>query len=104
MLIGLPLVIAAAVFAVSNRTTAPVDLWPFGVTIEAPVFLLVLGALGSGLLLGGLMVWLRAIGWRLSAASRAKRIAQLEQDLASLRTGPPNQQVLPPTTTAVAAR
>ncbi|MDX2101095.1 MAG: LapA family protein [Alphaproteobacteria bacterium] len=88
LLIGLPLVAAAAVFAANNRTAAPIDLWPFGITIDVPVFLLVLGTLAVGLLLGGAFVWVKLIGWKLRARRNDRRIADLERDVATLRQPP----------------
>lgn len=56
-LIGLPLAAVVVAFAVANRAPVVVVPWPLPFEIEMPVYLLALGALALGLLIG--MVW----GW-----------------------------------------
>lgn len=51
----LPLAAVAVIFAVMNRAPAALDLWPLPWRIEAPVFLILLGSLGVGLLIGLLL-------------------------------------------------
>jgi putative membrane protein len=54
----LPLAAVAVIFAVMNRTAATLDLWPLPWQIQAPVFLILLGSLGIGLLIGLLLAML----------------------------------------------
>ena len=51
----LPLAAVAVIFAVMNRTPVAVDLWPLPWQIQAPVFLILLGSLAVGLLVGLLL-------------------------------------------------
>lgn len=76
-----PLVIIAASFAVSNRQTVEVGIWPLPFTWDAPVYVIVLGSLGVGIVLGGAVTGLGAIGARLRARSAARRVASLEREL-----------------------
>ena len=59
-ILTIPVAIVAVVFAVTNRDAATLNLWPLGTTIEAPLFILVLGSGLVGLILGGLITWLSA--------------------------------------------
>lgn len=54
----LPLAAVAVIFAVMNRTPVAIDLWPLPWQIQAPVFLILLGSLGVGLLIGLLLALL----------------------------------------------
>ncbi len=67
------------VFAVANRSFVPLDLWPFAIEIQIPVFLLVLGSLLFGFLIGALVLGL-SMG-KLRRKSRAARgeITKLER-------------------------
>jgi putative membrane protein len=51
----LPLAAVAVTFAVMNRTHVALDLWPLPWRIEAPAFLILLGSLTVGLLIGLLL-------------------------------------------------
>lgn len=57
-LIMAPALAAVAVFALNNKTPVALDLWPFGLEVEMPVYLALLLALGAGALLGGVAAWL----------------------------------------------
>lgn len=54
----LPLAAVAVIFAVMNRTPVALDLWPLPWQIQAPVFLILLGSLAVGLLIGLLLAML----------------------------------------------
>jgi len=94
-LVTLPLLVVAVVFAVANRQTVPVRLWPLRIELELPLFLLVLGALGLGLLAGMVAGWLGAGGARRRAReerARAEALAaeveRLHRDQALARPAP----------------
>lgn len=60
----------AVSFSTSNDTTVSLALWPFDVTLTAPLWLVCLICLGIGLALGSALIWLqlltiRARKWRL---------------------------------------
>ena len=77
----IPLTLAFVVFAVANRGAVLVSLWPFGIDIGLPLFLLVLGALAVGLVIGAFLTWVRLIAWKHRARARERRIAELEARL-----------------------
>ncbi len=76
-LIGFIIAVIALCFALANRQTATLSLWPFGVEVDAPLYLLSLGTLFVGLLIGALVVWLSMIPHRL-------RTRRLHHDIAAL--------------------
>lgn len=86
-LIGLPIAILAIVFAVSNRGAVLVDLWPLPWEAMVPLYLLVLGALGIGLLLGALVAWISAGSARTRARREHRRANRLEGELETVRQG-----------------
>lgn len=60
----------AVSFSTSNATPIDLTLWPFDVTLTAPIWLVCLISLGIGLALGSALIWLqlltiRARKWRL---------------------------------------
>lgn len=83
-LVTVPLTVLVVVFAVANRSFVPLDLWPFAIEIQIPVFLLVLGSLLFGFLIGALVMWL-SMG-KLRRKSRAARgeITKLERQAREL--------------------
>src|SRR5216683_2461751 len=66
-LVTLPLAIILVIFAVSNREGVIVTLWPLPVTVEAPLYLVVLLALVVGFLVGEVVAWINGRRWRASS-------------------------------------
>jgi uncharacterized integral membrane protein len=90
----LAIVLALAVtVALANRAAVTLALWPdsvsailgFGVSVTLPLFLVVGGAVGLGLLLGLLWEWLRERGMRAEAA-------RLRREMAALRARNPGDR------------
>ncbi len=73
-------------FAVSNRATVSVGLWPLPETIELPLYLLVLATLIVGFFSGELVAWVGGWRWRREARRSRERIAMLERELEAERT------------------
>jgi len=84
-LIGIPLAIAVAVFAVANRAAVLVTLWPLPYEVTIPTFLLVLVAAVIGFLLGGMVAWGSAYRTRRELRRRGRRIQTLEEETRLLR-------------------
>ena len=78
-IILLPVAILVVGFALANRGTVDVGLWPMDYAIETPVFALVLISAGAGLVLGGMVTWI-------SAAGRRRRARAATRDLAAARS------------------
>ncbi|TCT10686.1 uncharacterized protein DUF1049 [Tepidamorphus gemmatus] len=69
ILITLPLAVLIIAFSVANRAPVRVSLDPFGsgdtaLSVSVPLFLLVLGCLLVGVLVGGTAAWLSQGKWR----------------------------------------
>jgi uncharacterized integral membrane protein len=73
-------------FAVSNRETVSVSFWLLpGAAIEMPLYLVVLGTLIIGFLVGEVVAWVGNWRWRREARRSRERIAVLERELAAER-------------------
>ena len=69
-------------FAISNRETVSLGLWLLpGAAIELPLYLLVLGTLVFGFVVGELVGWIGSWRWRREARRGHERIAALEREL-----------------------
>jgi uncharacterized integral membrane protein len=97
-ILTLPLTVAVIVFAVANRHFVPLDLWPFEIAMELPVFVLVLGSVFVGFVIGALAMWLsagkqrrraRAVRSQLGKLEREARRQQEVQDRPAARSGVP---------------
>jgi uncharacterized integral membrane protein len=103
-LLVIPLGVLLTALAVVNRKPATLVLDPLGgadprFAVDVPLFLLMLGALALGLLIGGLATWLGQSKWRRMARQRGQESAhwrrqadRLEKELeamdATARPGP----------------
>lgn len=86
LLLVLPLLTALVVaFAVANRHVVPLNLWPFRLELQAPLFFLALGGLVLGVLLGFLGAWLGNGGTRRRLRQERERAQRLEAEVARLR-------------------
>jgi uncharacterized integral membrane protein len=84
-LIGAPVAVIAIVFAVINRHDVLLDLWPLPWEIQLPLYLLVLGALALGLIVGGALVWISAGSSRGRARSEGRRANAMAYEVDQLR-------------------
>jgi uncharacterized integral membrane protein len=82
ILIGL-LALALVIFAVDNRQVVTVSLWPLPIEASMSLYLVVLLTLLFGFLLGELIAWMNGHRWRREARLKAKRIEELERELAA---------------------
>jgi uncharacterized integral membrane protein len=85
-IISLLFAVVLILFAVSNRETVAVSLWPFFQQgLEMPVFLAVLVPLALAFLVGWLAAWWRAGHHRRESRKRADRIDRLAAEVRRLR-------------------
>ncbi|HWB49153.1 MAG TPA: lipopolysaccharide assembly protein LapA domain-containing protein [Stellaceae bacterium] len=75
-------------FAVSNRESVSVGLWPLPDFVEMPLYLLVLGTLIVGFFVGELVGRVGGWRWRREARRSRERIADLERALDAERARP----------------
>ena len=83
-LILVPLAILLVIFCVSNRGPVTVSLDPLGTmpqfTYSMPLFILMIGAVMVGLILGGTGTWLTQAHYRRKAWKRRNEIERLKRD------------------------
>jgi lipopolysaccharide assembly protein A len=78
--------IAAAVlvpFAIANRATVSLKLWPLPFLLEVPVYLLVLLTLLAGFCIGAAYVWIAGHWSRRELRRRRRRMEALKRELAA---------------------
>lgn len=85
ILIAAPFALLIVLFAVSNRQTVEIGLFPLPFTLETPLYLLVLAMLGAGVLCGAVLAWLSGHRARATARSASKNAQRLEKELAEVR-------------------
>ncbi|GAB3448989.1 LapA family protein [Insolitispirillum peregrinum] len=84
-LLGLPVALLAIVFAVVNRHAVTVDIWPLPWDVSAPLYLLVLGALAFGVILGSILTWLAGVPVRGKATRESRRANVMAYQLDQLK-------------------
>lgn len=84
-IISIPLMVIAVVFAVVNRQSTQVNLWPFDFELQAPLFLVVLLSIFVGFILGGIASWMAANRKRRRARGDRTRLRNLEQEVQNLQ-------------------
>jgi uncharacterized integral membrane protein len=84
-IVGLPLLLLAAFFAVANRETVAVSLWPLSEPIETQLWVVVAAPLYVGFLLGALVAWASGHGTRARARAAVRRAETLQRDNANLQ-------------------
>jgi putative membrane protein len=76
-----PLFLLLVLFALSNTAPARIGLWPTDLVVEAPLSLMILGAMGLAFLLGALSTWVVGIGARMRARRLGQEAARLRAEL-----------------------
>ena len=84
-LIAVPIIAVIASFAVSNRESVALVLWPLPFEMGAPLYLPVLAALALGLLIGIVVFGLAAARWRFRARRLERDRDRLQQELEQAR-------------------
>jgi Lipopolysaccharide assembly protein A domain len=100
-LVVVPLGALLVALAVVNRKAATLVLDPFGggeprLSLEAPLFLFLIGAFAVGLIVGGIATWLGQGKWRRTARAEARearearrQASRLEKEIEGLHSAPP---------------
>ncbi len=88
LLVLLPLGVLLIALAVVNRKPVTLGLNPFdansGLGVEAPLFLFLLGAFATGILVGGLAAWYEQGKWRSKARKEAREARTLRGEVERL--------------------
>ena len=85
--------IALVVLALANRDTVVLEIWPEGLApwigwsyaIELPLFLVILGGVVLGLLIGFVWEWLREHRHRAEASRQRRAATRLEREVETLK-------------------
>ena len=97
-LVGVPLAVAVALFAVANRDDVTIEF--LGYAAVLPKFMLILGAIFVGLLIGGTSAWFGQHHWRKQARQLHRRVKHLEGEIETFRsrsvTSTPPSPPVPP--------
>jgi uncharacterized integral membrane protein len=93
--VTLPAALVAIVFAVANRGSVSVSLWPL-TSQSMPLYAVVLLAMLIGFLIGEFVAWVNGGRARRLARERQRRTAALERELAA------TQAMATPQATAIA--
>jgi uncharacterized integral membrane protein len=96
------ILLAIVVLAVANRDPVVLELLPQGLdrvmrlSVELPLFVVILASVALGAVLGYLFEWLREHKHRRRAALKAQEAARLNREVEQLRrdTGRPEDDVL----------
>lgn len=85
-LVFLVIAFAFVVFAIANRHATVLSLDPLPFEIELPLYLLVLGCIFFGMIIGGGAAWAAASGRRQALRDAHRHERELEAALATART------------------
>lgn len=85
LLLGLVALVIIMAFAIANRTPTLVSFAPLPIEVELPLYGVFLFGLVLGVLVGGLGVWLNAIGKRRFARRMRNKVWALENQLSALK-------------------
>jgi uncharacterized integral membrane protein len=85
-----PLAIVIIAFAVANRQDVTISLDPFNSNIPAasvtqPLFVVIIGVLIFGVVVGGVAAWLRQTKWRRASRRLERQVAELRAELDALK-------------------
>src|SRR5258708_14046413 len=84
-IVGVPLLLVAAFFAVANRAPVTISLWPLAEPIEVPLFVAIIGALYVGVVVGVLAGWWSGRGARKRARRETRPADTLEPEAQNLK-------------------
>ncbi len=85
-LLALPLIIGTVAFAITHTTKVPVTLNPFESSIELPLYVVALGFLAVGFILGSIVAWISMHKVRKEKRAQKKEIKKLEKDIEKLES------------------
>src|SRR3546814_7084194 len=79
-----PIMRIAVLFAISNRQTVMLGLWPLPYEISVPVYLIAMLPLAAGFIAGGMVAWIGAGKARARARAGTRQINAQEREIAAL--------------------
>ena len=108
VLVLVPLGLLIVLFAVANRQRVTISLDPFSsdapaFTAALPLFIVILGMLIVGVIIGGIASWLRQARWRRRARRLEAETRRLRAESEALRRDLQAAAALPPHRTSIAS-
>ncbi len=89
------IMVSVILFTFANRDLVTITYSPIHDPIEVFSFVLALGALALGFVLGGLMVWLNSTKVRIERRQQKKEISRLEKEIEALQNTADEQNASP---------
>lgn len=83
-LFGSLFLLIAFCFAVTNRQSAVVNVWPLDLEVEAPLYLLTLAPLFLGLVIGAMVTWVGLLPHRLATRRIHQELKNLHEKISDL--------------------
>ncbi len=92
-IIAVPVTIVIIAFAIANRGSVIIFFDPLPYQLDIAIWIVVIGAVIFGFIVGALIRWMFDYKWRARAKQGRKRTRALEQEIAGLRNQISNIQV-----------
>ena len=100
-IIGLIFAVLFAIFAVANRQNVDIVWHPVLPAVSLPLYIVALGLLAIGIILGGFMAWLKSVPVRVQKTVQSRKIKKLETQLGAAKEKETKESLvaakLPPT-------
>ena len=84
-IITLPLLAIGLVFSIANQDLVTIDLWPLEREVSLPMYLVILGAVFFGFLVGVIASWLSGGRRRQRSRANAFKVTTMERELEQLK-------------------
>jgi uncharacterized integral membrane protein len=84
-IIGLAFAVLFAIFAVANRQNVDIVWHPVLPAVSLPLYIVALGLLAIGFILGGFMAWLKSVPVRVQKTVQSRKIKKLEKELGAVK-------------------
>lgn len=80
-LVGLPFAILIAIFAAANTEKIAVQIYPFMIEVQLPIYVLSLGFLAVGLVIGAVLMWISVVNLKVKVYNKDLEIKNLKRSL-----------------------
>ncbi len=77
-LIGIIFIVLVVFFSASNIETVTVSLWPFSLSLTAPLFIIILATAALSFIFGGAFVWLNNLAKNFANYRKQKALAKAQ--------------------------
>ncbi len=96
-----PITLAILVLAVNNRQDVTLEVWPFGLQFDYPLYLIILLSIALGIVTGAAIAWLSSAATRKRAKVAEWKVLDLQRDLSFEREALKKEQAKNKTTEVV---